>query len=1102
MDRRFGSLSVGAACIALLVCIAACHSAAVAKESRSLAGRWRFQSDPEKQGEVDRWFERELEETIRLPGSMPENGHGNEVTVETEWTGSIIDKSWYTDEKYEPYRRADNIKVPFWLTPVKHYIGPAWYQKEISVPRKWNDKRIVLFLERCHWETHVWVDDRAMGSRNSLSTPHEYDLGVLGEGTYRLTIRVDNTVKVGVGMNAHSVSDHTQSNWNGIIGDIELRAKDAVWIRDVQVYPNVEKRGARVRVETANVSGERRGGTLLLKASSFNGGRRHKVAERRVEFSAKGKSETVEVDCDMGDAVQLWDEFAPNLYRLTASIEGDGFADEETVTFGMREIGTAATQFTLNGRKTFLRGTLECSIFPLTGYPPMDVKGWRKVLKAAKGHGLNHLRFHSWCPPEAAFVAADEMGVMFQIECAAWTNSGPTIGDGLPIDRWIYAEGDRILKAYGNHPSFCFLAYGNEPGGKNQREYLGKLVEHWKGKDGRRLYTSGAGWPIIPESEFHSTPAPRGHQWGAGLRSRFNATPLTTDFDYGDFVGRYTVPMVSHEIGQWCVYPNFDEIKKYKGVLKAKNFEIFRDSLAARGMRNQARDFLIASGKLQTILYKEEIEAALRTPGFGGFQLLDLHDFPGQGTALVGVLDPFWEYKGYVKPDEYHRFCSETVPLLRMPKCVWTDDELFAGDVEIAHFGPRPIEDTAIEWRLDYAKGRRVASGHLPARTVPVGNGNRFGQIEVDLSQVKAPAQLVLTVAVKGTDYENWWDLWVYPSQVDTSMPDDVLVTAAWDEAAIEALSQGGKVMLMPRPQGIDSDVPAGFTSIFWNTQWTGGQPPHTLGILCDPRHTALKRFPTEFHSNWQWWDLVTKSKAMILDDLGEDAKPIVQVIDDWNTNRKLGLVFEAKVGRGRLLVCSMDLRTDLQERPVAGQMLHSLLSYMGSPAFKPKHQVEAEAIENLFGEPSALERLGARVIHVDSEQAETPGSLAIDGAANTFWHTAWRDRMPDYPHEIVVELDPGVSVKGFRYLPRQDMRNGWIGDYEFYVSEDGQEWGPPVTTGRFSATSQWQTVLFDDEQAGAASPRQGRYFRLVAVSPINAAHKFAAIAELDIIAD
>jgi hypothetical protein len=503
---------------------------------------------------------------------------------------------------------------------------------------------------------------------------------------------------------------------------MELLATDRIWVDDVQVYPDIRNKSARLIVTIGNATNKQISGTLTIAAKSWNSDQSHTPAQKSLEFTVSKSETVVEVDYPMGDDVLLWDEFSPAMYRLTVSLTassggspkgeafGDGYPqnghpqavafprgrlpaeaatplihDEKTVTFGMREFGTKGTQFTINDRLTFLRGTLECCIFPLTGYPPTDVEEWIRILRVAKAHGLNHMRFHSWCPPDAAFEAADRLGIIFHAECPAWT----AIGDGKPIDKYIYAEGDRILKAYGNHPSFCMLAYGNEPGGANQKRFLGDLVNYWKAKDPRRLYTSAAGWPIIPENQFHSTPGPRGHQWGAGLSSRFNAKEAETVMDYSSFVQNHDVPIVSHEIGQWCVYPNLKEIPKYKGVLRALNFEIFRDSLAANNMLDQAEDFLLASGKLQALLYKEEIESALRTPGFGGFQLLDIHDFPGQGTALVGILDPFWDSKGYIEPHEHHRYCSETVPLARMKKRIWTTDEKFIADIERpeGHFG-------------------------------------------------------------------------------------------------------------------------------------------------------------------------------------------------------------------------------------------------------------------------------------------------------------------------------------------------------------------------------------------------------------------------------
>lgn len=155
-------------------------------------------------------------------------------------------------------------------------------------------------------------------------------------------------------------------------------------------------------------------------------------------------------------------------------------------------------------------------------------------------------------------------------------------------------------------------------------------------------------------------------RWGFTIKS--NAQPPETTTDYREYLSRYQAPIVSHEIGQWCVYPNFDEIDKYTGSLKLKNFEIFRDFLEQAGMSDQAKPFLMASGKLQVMCCNEDIESALRTPSFGGFQLLDMRDFPGQGTALAGMLDPFWDSKPYRTPAEFRRFCGPIVPLARMSK--------------------------------------------------------------------------------------------------------------------------------------------------------------------------------------------------------------------------------------------------------------------------------------------------------------------------------------------------------------------------------------------------------------------------------------------------
>jgi hypothetical protein len=921
----------------------------------SLAGEWQFRIDSLDQGIANGWYGEPAGETIILPGSMAENGKGNEVTVNTEWTGGIVDTSYFTEKKYEKFRQPGNIKIPFWLKPLKYYKGVSWYLKEFDLPSGWAGKNIFLFLERPHWESTLFINGKKAGSENSLAVPHQYDItGMIVAGKNRIAIRIDNRVIIPVGINSHSISDHTQSNWNGITGDISLRTASKVFIRDIKVFPDISAKKTKIIVAISNKSGTLFKGKVLLQAESFNSDISQKLTTRIKKINTSSTDLQLIIDYPMGNKMQLWSEFSPSLYKLTAKLKaanGD-IIDLKSEDFGMREFIAKGTRFEVNGKQVFLRGTTECCIFPLTGYPPTDVQSWEKVLGTCKEYGLNHIRFHSWCPPEAAFIAADKCGVYFQIECSSWANQGTTIGDGSTVDKFIYDEGDKILNEYGNHPSFCMLAYGNEPAGRNQNEYLGKLLTYWKSKDKRRVYTSAASYPIIPQNDFNLKSEPRIQHWGEGLKSIINAKPPETLFDFRDYVSRFSIPTVSHEIGQWCVYPDFKEIVKYRGVFRATNFEIFRETLAENGMGNQAEDFLMASGKLQALCYKSEIEAALRTPGFAGFQLLQLHDFPGQGTALVGILNPFFEQKGYITPEEFRMFCSETVPLARLQKMVYRNNETFKADIELAHFGEKPITKAVISCRILNFSGDTIFKEKFKKDVVETGNCIPVGSVFADLKKITMPQKLILEVAVENTHYFNRWDFWVYPESQQVN-PGKVLIADKIDRKAEDILKNGGSVLLLTfgrvsKDKG--AQVAIGFSSIFWNTAWTNNQAPHTLGILCNPLHPAFNDFPTEYHSNWQWWDPVSHSQVMIIDDLPVTLKPLIQPIDTWFENRRLALAFEAKINGGKLMVCSIDLTDLTEDRIVSEQLLVSILRYMNSVHFNPEVELDMSQILKITG--------------------------------------------------------------------------------------------------------------------------------------------------------
>ena len=915
-----------------------------------LSGTWKFAADPSDKGISEKWYARQLPDKVTLPGSMSTNGKGDDITLTTKWTGQIVDSSYFKNPEYAKYRLPGNIKIPFWLQSLKHYQGAAWYQKEVTIPENWKDQNILLSLERCHWESHLWVDNQEAGIQNSLGTPHLYDLtDKLLPGKHTLTICVDNRTKeIDPGVNSHSISDHTQTNWNGIVGKLFLEARPIVNITNIQVFPDVTNKEITAKILVKNPTGKTMGIKISMNITGAS------TSEPKTAIFNIGPADNLlTMEYHMGKEMKLWNEFHPALYQLKAILTDvkTGASDTLKTTFGMREIKAVDRQILINGKPIFLRGTLECAIFPKTGYPPTTKKEWLRIYNICRAHGLNHLRFHSWCPPEAAFEAADKAGFYLHVECSSWCNQSTSLGDGLPFDKYLYEESKRMVEAYGNHPSFCMMVYGNEPGGKNHKKFLEDFVTFWKNKDSRRIYTSGAGWPNLDVNDYLSTPSPRIQGWGEGLKSIINGTAPSTAYDWSAKIASLKQPVVSHEIGQWCVYPNFKEITKYDGVLRAKNFEIFQETLKEHGMAQLADSFLLASGKLQALCYKADIEAALRTPGFAGFQLLDLHDFPGQGSALVGVLDAFWGEKGYISPKEYSQFCNSTVPLARLKKCVFTNDETFEASVEVAHYGDAPFNGCTPSWKISDSKGKIVLSGKLPKTDIKLGNCIPLGNISMPLKPISQAGKFKLEINVNS--FTNSWDFWVYPSKKEEIKDaHKIKIVNTLDQETRKYLEQGGSVLLnlkkgTLRPEA-GGKIAIGFSSIFWNTAWTRGQAPHTLGILCNPSHPALADFPTEYHSNWQWWDAMSHSGAINLCNFPSDIQPIVRVIDDWFSNRPLGLIFEARAGKGRILVSGIDLTTEMDKRAEAQQLLYSLKKYMTSARFKPVKTVSSEAIQNL----------------------------------------------------------------------------------------------------------------------------------------------------------
>ncbi len=880
------------------------HSQSLSANIIDLTGSWRFQLDPMGFGKTpgSELYLHRLTDNIHLPGSTDEGQKGINNIV------SHVDR----------------------LSRRWEYCGQAWYQREVAIPEDWADKEIVLNLERCHWETTVYVDGEEVGKDERLSTPNRFVLTPwLTPGTHTLTICVDNRVKYDMDQWAHGITEYTQTNWNGIVGDIQLTALPATYIQDVTTWPDIHSKSVKARVElNTKDSTITTSGNLIFTLREREG----KEVATTTALIPVGQ-EAVEMVIPIGNDMRLWDEFNPSLYDLQVDLQSPQGDDRRLVTFGMREVEQGSHHLRLNGRDIHLRGTLECCVFPLTGYPATTKDEWLRIMHTVKEYGMNHVRFHSWCPPEAAFDAADETGVYIQAELPMWIKN---VGSEAARRDFFEAEMRAILREYGNHPSFLLYCNGNE----NEGDFsvLEDLIQKGQTLDNRHLYSASTARDHVMSDQYYvSHVAQRNPDADWKWVTVYNGRP-STDWDLNEACA-IDVPVIAHETGQRCMYPNFSEMEKYTGVLEPRNMEVYRERLEANGMLSQAEDFLKATGAHTILQYKEVNEALLRTSTSAGFQLLGLTDFPGQGCAFVGVLDAFWDSKGLVEPEVWRQSCAPTVLLARLPKRIYTPQESLEACLEIYHYGESPIKKGSLRWQLVAEDGSVVKRGRLHHDAVPVATVDTLGNISASLSAITEPGRYHLQATLG--DVKNEWDIWVYPTP--SANTPDFLLTSSWEEASA-ALADGRKVVYTP-------DASLGrkttFNSHFWNPimfRWS----PMIVGTLIDATHAAFGLFPTDTYADWQWHDILNNAIAFDLTPL-RDLTPIIQSVDTYEFNQKLGIAFEAQVGAGRLFVLGLDLSKDIDSRPASRQLWSSISQYVGSDAFQPAAKLSSSELDAIF---------------------------------------------------------------------------------------------------------------------------------------------------------
>lgn len=965
-----------------------------------LSGKWSFQRQEQNDSRADEYFltANANDGTFVVPGSNIENGIGEPFRYDHELT-------------------PENVQH---LRKNRSFIGKLWLKRSFTMPDFSANKHYTLVFERVMWQSRVWLNGHFVGSEDSLSTPHRFELTNYLKTENELIVCIDNQDIHQINTTPSAYTEETQSIWNGLVGKCILTESEAS-VPQLTIQSDYAKKQVAVTLSYAVSS------ACSLRLSLHLGDQ----CLDKVVLPISEKAEMTHV-FTLKEMLS-WDEFTPTLYEVAVEIAtGQKVLYQTTEEIGFRKWSNDHQQLLLNDHPAFLRGTIDCCLYPLTGYPPTDEVAWEKIFTTIKEHGLNHVRFHSWCPPEAAFKVADHLGLYLQIEGPIWLDEWMPFKLGDKPDHYTFflAESRRIALEYGHHPSFCFFSCVNEIRG--DYAILRTIVKELKKMAPQILYTLTTNWDRAIDSEDDLFIAQTADK--LPLRGQYELDKMveTTQLSFDEAVAKREVPIFSHEVGQYHIYPRLAEITKYTGNLQPINLLAIQDDLKRKHMTKYASAFTKASGKLALNLYKDEIEAALRTERLGGYQLLGLNDFSGQSTATVGLLDAFWEEKGLLDKRSYRQFSAPLVPLAIMEKRIFASAAEMKIKIKIANYY-HPIKNGTLTWQIAaeeqvYVTGKETVD--LPLGLIALDQEITWSKHEPLTENKQLTLSLSLTTD-KQEVFTNSWRLWCLPETHEEKR--DIRES---DELTAELLAQvasGDNLLLMPQENQIRAAEKIHYFPVFWS-------PVHfkskdNCGLIVHNEHALFQYFPSLDYTDYQWKDLVTGAFSLPFASLGEAFQPLVQTVPNFFNHQKMFALAEVSYGKGKIMLCSLNLQADTL---VCKSFKQALLSYMASSEFTPRYELSAEEIKALFYSktelPEKIDCARNGKVSADSQRSEAfSAEKAIDQNAETSWQP--QDNKPG--HWWLLDLG---EVKKLSEIRIELLSKGTY-YYNVETSTDGKEY-------------------------------------------------------------
>lgn len=1064
-----------------------------------LNGKWNYELDENDCGISEKWFERQLKKNgFIIPGTTAENNIGEPVIIESELSKESVKR----------------------LREEKKYTGAVWYQTNIKIEEEIERQEIIeLFLERVMWESKVFIDNFYIGKRDSLSTPHRYDLTdyLNDKMEHRLTICIDNRDIQKIGPYPSAYTDETQTIWNGIIGRVELQIYRVNPLEHVIIGIEKDKKRAVISFDYSENKLEHiRGLERNIKIPKMNKleedkkihqiNRLEKEAEIQqineleedikagqtieIEILIYKKAQTIfskeiiqsekiikeilqeniilenivqkeniqknnqnriKVSFQLKETILMWDEWNPILYDVEIKVKNK---KGKEIGFWKKEIGFCQRSIKdgmlyINEKKTFLRGNIDCCMYPLTGYPPMEEKEWTRILTIIKEYGLNHVRFHSWCPPEAAFEAADKLGIYVQIEGPMWMDYWTEYAVGTYKEHYTYLplEAKRIIENYSYHPSFCIFSNGNELNG--DFNLLEVIIKELKKINPYLFYTLSTNWDrtISKEDDIYIAQSVD----GIGIRGQYFLDNLveTGQLQYEQGILKRNIPVISHEVGQYSVYPNVNEIKKYKGVLKPVNLKAIKQDLSKKNLLKYIEKYVKVSGKLAKDLYKAELEAAFRTKKLAGIQLLGLQDFQGQSTATVGLLDVFYEEKGIITSEEFRTFCNETVILLNIEKYKYKTKENLICEVEIVHYGETVLKNQVLKFLIIDRKKNKIYETSIEIEKIQIGH-NLVLQINESIFQsLQGRTQLQVIATIPELKIKNSWNLWVYEEKRKEEIEEiekqeikrigksKIYYTNVWNEEIKARLKKGETILLIVGPKYIRQIGKSTYFPVFWSPVHFLNENP--CGMYIDNKNPLFSAyFPCDEAASVEWKPILEHSVSINIDTL-YNFEPITMLIPNFYHNHKYSNMMEMKVGNGKLFLCSCDLEKIKSYSLAASYLMEAIINYMDSAQFCPTQLVSFEQLDILL--QSKVQNIKERedialnkAAYSNSEKSELfKAEKGNDGNRTTMWLAA--DNKNGYYWK--VDLGDIYDISGTKVVFPEKANY----KYSIAVSQDNKNW-------------------------------------------------------------